>query len=162
MRLDSKRSQMEILGLAVIVLLVSVALLFFITSSLKSKPSKQKETFENKMISTQTINVLLKTSSGEECGYAEMSKVIINMFEDDSLCKGGSREYAENKVKEIFDKTLKYWEKDYEFKIYSEHSDISMELSSKTGETISVEASTYTLPTTSDTIIVSLAIINSK
>jgi len=156
----NKKSQMEVLGLVVIVLLISVALIFFITVSLKAKPSTTKVTFENKLLSTAMINVILGTTTSAACGYGEMRTAIIDMFEENNFCVPNSTSYVEERISEIFSKTLDEWQKDYVFLIYEEGREYSPLINiTKAEKPLNVEASIYTLPSKGRNIMIRLDIV---
>lgn len=59
-----KKSQTEIVGLLIIVIILSLALLFVIKAVFLKKPSETTQTYETRKLTSAFVNTLFQTSSG--------------------------------------------------------------------------------------------------
>jgi hypothetical protein len=123
----SKKAQMEIIGLVVIVILISLGILFLAKFSLQTKP--QDAIFLRKELATSSLTALLKTSveKGECPDDAEPSftEVLIDCarhypigFGEVTLNCGGkhSCDFFSENAKNLLDETIGSWQRDYELK----------------------------------------------
>ena len=67
-----RRSQMEIMGIVIIIILFSVGLLFAIQYVILKKPSDVKKSFLQAELSSNSLNAMLKTNI-PECNNADMA-----------------------------------------------------------------------------------------
>lgn len=129
----SKRGQMEMIGLVVIVILITLGMLFMAQFALKSEP--KKSVFVRKGLAYSTMGALMKTSV--ECndyggygGLGEMKWLDLEgeLIEDCAenydarpdysgfRCgQGHSCDFLTEFIKDKLDKTLGKWGKHYEF-----------------------------------------------
>ncbi|MBI2136594.1 hypothetical protein HYU06_05990 [Candidatus Woesearchaeota archaeon] len=78
------KSQMEIMGIVIIIILFSVGLLFAIQYVILKKPTDVKKSFLQAELSSNSLNAMLKTNV-PECNNADMA----SLFKD---CTGVSQE----------------------------------------------------------------------
>lgn len=117
--LRGHRSQTEILGFAMVVLLVSVGLLFFIYFVATSQGSDLKKVFTDKQLAVNMNDALLSSTSG--CKGLEFERLIIDCAGSASYsCSVGvnSCDYLQSSLQNVFDKTLDVWGKEYRYQIY--------------------------------------------
>jgi len=116
----NKKSQMEIIGLVIIVILISLALLFVLQFSLK-KPVSVKKSYTHATVASNEINALIKSNTN--CSGRTMIAVS-DLLKDCALyhrqngymvCDNGMKscEFLDNTVDDILDKTLRAWGKDF-------------------------------------------------
>ena len=130
-----KRGQMEVIGLVVIVILITIGMLFMATFALKSDP--QKKIFTRKGLAYSTMSAVMKVTVSEaaECHTDKAEgltpRLSGDIIEDCALyggtdssykCKGPiygeplhSCAFFEEMVAHLLDQTLGSWNKNYEF-----------------------------------------------
>ena len=111
---------MEILGLAIVVVLILVAATFVVRFLLLKQPADYRKGFVSKQLSSNTISALLKTTT--ECSNLDMTELLRDCAQSRSItCDNGkdSCGFAEGTAKYIFSKTLDTWGRSYEFKAYT-------------------------------------------
>lgn len=108
---------MEIMGLAIIVILIGLALLFATQYALK-KPQPTIQTTKEKTIATNFITAMLNTNT--KCNQRQISELIqdcalnkqVNCEEETNPCN-----YANAQIKQLLDKTINAWNKKYDMTI---------------------------------------------
>ncbi len=116
------KAQTEAIGLAVIVILISLAIIFALAFSLREKPTI-KETYLKAQLASNTLNALLKTNT--KC-YSEsnepytMSQLLQNCIENYNSelnqinCSGTfSCDFIRNQTDQLLSETLEQWKKHY-------------------------------------------------
>ena len=120
----SKKAQMEIMGLAIIIILIALAMLFIV--SVVSKPSEDiKKTFTNKQLASNTVNTLLSTTTGCRDGLSVSQLlqdcaeggIICCLYSNNNQCIENSCVHAEKVIDEILTNTLNVWNKQFELKL---------------------------------------------
>ncbi|MFH1398733.1 MAG: hypothetical protein ABIG95_01320 [Candidatus Woesearchaeota archaeon] len=109
----NRKSQMEIMGLALVVLILSIAMVFLFKFSGGSKVSEVKQDFVDTKLASNMLNVILKTTHEEK--DIELKNMFKYCAEGDSNASRGYDPCDEmNKtVSFILDRTLKTWQKSY-------------------------------------------------
>ena len=155
--MNSRKSQAEIIGLLIIVVIISLLMLFGLKFLLKPNDDYQAA-YKNKDISSGMIGAILNTNSG-----CTEDTLIRNLLTDCTkfpnaeslqlLCDNGqhSCEYAGAIINKMLDDTLNKWHMPYEFKVYSpSRQEIDALGSLSPGlEEGSTDTSTQPLPVTS-------------
>ena len=111
---NSKKAQMEIMGLAIIIILVALAMLFVVQFVILKPQPDIKKAFTHKELAVNTVNTLLATTT--ECRDLSLSQLLKDCAEGGVIqCTGGSLscEYARSIIEEILTDTLDVWNKDY-------------------------------------------------
>ena len=124
--MKNKKAQMEIIGLVVIVILISLGMLFLVQFSLKEKPDEKA--FTRKGLAFSTMSTLLRTTV--DCGLGdeqrrELREVLgdcaANTVADSSFqqkcMEQESCVFFQNTVHGFLDRTLVVWGKRYEFQV---------------------------------------------
>ncbi len=132
----SRKAQMEMIGLVVIVILITLGMLFMATFALKD--SDGKKIFTRKGLAYSTISAVMKTTINDpDCSvsfsgqvYPQIGKDLIedcayyyqdNLIGSDySLYRCGNKHtciFLEETISEILNETLGGWNKNYEFKL---------------------------------------------
>ncbi len=114
-----RKSQMEIMGLVIIVILVGLGLLFAVQLVLKKTPtSDQNNRIKESTLAAHFLNTLLSTTTSCQ------KRSVKELLQDCALarvvtCETGetSCAYAQSTIKSILDTTLHEWRKSYVFSI---------------------------------------------
>jgi len=115
-RFSSRKSQMEIMGLAIIMILVGLGLLFAVQFVLKPSQDTTARVKES-VLAANFLNTILSTNT--PC----LQRNIKELLQDCALtggiieCPERSCEYAGQQIKQILENTLEVWRKDYKFSI---------------------------------------------
>ncbi len=130
--LRSRSAQMEMIGLVVIVILITLGMLFMATFALKADPSKK--VFTRKGLAYSTMSAIMKTSISEEANCAQLGVPTIGediiddcakYFDTESqyACIGPlseerlhSCDFLEEMTFVLLNKSLGQWNKNYEFR----------------------------------------------
>jgi hypothetical protein len=153
-----KKGQTEIIGLAIIVLLVVVGMTFIIRFMLAKDPVDFKKQFTQAELSSNIINTFLKSTS-RDCNGLSMTELIKDCGLSKTIfCENGkiSCEYTKETAQFIFGETLEKWNLDYEFKIFQEEEDPMVILGSKCLG--SKKSKLFPIPTAYNTLFVKLDI----
>ena len=119
---NKKTAQMEILGLAIVVVLILVASIFVVRLSFNA-PALYRKGFVSKAVADNMVNAFLRTTSAE-CRQLAMTELIKDCAqaggENGIICENNqySCKYVNETAKKIFSNTLAKWNFNYEFLIY--------------------------------------------
>jgi len=124
---QKNKAQMEIMGLAVIILLIGIGLLFALQYGLK-KPTTIQKTKES-ILAANLLTTMLNTHT--ECH----KRLIKELLQDCVLgrpidCPEKPCDFAKEKIKFMLDNSLKKWNKRYDFSIEGADATKSMAQSS--------------------------------
>jgi hypothetical protein len=113
----NKKGQSELMGLIFIIVIVSVAMLFYLSYSVDSKLDKSKDNkvrkFEHSEISVSFVNVLLDTSS---CSVSVEDLIVDCATNRHISCPGGNSCITLNEtITSIINDTLYVWDVPYGF-----------------------------------------------
>lgn len=123
---------MEILGLAIVVVLVLVAVVFAARFLIYKTPSNYRAGFISSELASNMLNTFLNTNA-KDCSRLTMTELL----QDCGQAPGGgsircandknsySCEYLKLTAQEIFDNTFKKWGVNYEFLAYIDKNDPS-------------------------------------
>lgn len=150
----TKKSQMEIVGLVIIVILLSLALLFFLRFSI-GKTATEKQTFTSAQLASNMINTLSKTTTN--CSRFTISDLYIlcaNLDEEvdcdgDGWYESNACEVANNTMDDILPKTLEQWNKRYRFQVFipeNEENPLYSRIKEFNKCTGNIQTETYYLP----------------
>ncbi len=117
-----KKSQMEILGLAIVVALVLVATIFVVRFLVVKAPTDYRKGFVSSELATNMLSTFLKTSA-KDCSLLTMTELLQDCAQSKSIiCDNGqdSCRYAESTASFIFGKTFDNWNAQYEFRAYTD------------------------------------------
>ena len=155
----SKKAQMEIMGLAIIVVLLMLGVLFAIRFVLLAPEENIAFEFKESQLAANTLSVLLQTHT--DCHAATMAALLQDCATTASLrCPtGNSCGHAKMLIKQLFAETLDTWNRDYDFSIKGTRRVEDIRITrGNCGPDVprESEAKSSPLPTTSGTIILTL------
>lgn len=115
------KSQMEIMGLAVVVVILLIGIVIFAKVGL-NKPSQSRNDFISSELASNTINTFLKTSA-KDCSQLTMSELLYDCARGTELicndaANSDSCRYVKLTADEVFMKTFDQWKVKYEFLAY--------------------------------------------
>jgi hypothetical protein len=118
----SKEAQMEILGLAIVVVLILVATIFVVRFLVLKTPTDYRKGFVSSELASNMLNTLLKTSA-MGCSQLTMTELLQDCAQGRGItCDDGqdSCKFVEVTSNKIFENTLKKWNMEYEFMAYTD------------------------------------------
>ena len=108
--MKSRKSQMEIMGLAIVVILITLIMLFVVRFVVLRQPAEYKKEFTQTELASNIINTLLKTNA-PDCSDLTFTELFQDCAEGQSVsCNSdvpNSCSYIEAKTNYILDNTLK-------------------------------------------------------
>jgi len=123
LRYTGKKSQLEVVGLIVIVILLSLALLFYLQFSLRKEP-ELKKTYTTAQMTNNMVNTMLRTSTNCNAIENTLDVLIADCANDPDNrgrveCRPGvySCEFVDSEIRKLLDETLNLWQKKY--RLYS-------------------------------------------
>lgn len=116
--MQNNRSQMEIMGLVIIVILVAIGMLFAIQFLMKQPAARETAAVKESTLAANFLNTLLSTTT--DCYGRTMRELL-----QDCALTGGSTDcfgmnscdYAAGQIDLMLENTLGKWNKDYYFSI---------------------------------------------
>ncbi len=113
---------MEILGLAIVVVLILVATIFIVRFLVLKTPIEYRKGFVSSELASNMLNTFLKTAA-KDCSQLTMTELLQDCAQGKSIiCSTGenSCKFVESTAKEIFEDTINKWNMNYEFLAYTD------------------------------------------
>jgi len=153
----NKKSQAEIVGLVIIVLLITIGLLFFVKFVVLKEPSDVKKTFVHSELASNMVKVLLETTT--DCKESSVKALLQDCAAFKRInCDGiYSCEKVNDTIGIILTNTLEEWNKQYEFRAYIPGND-PISSYGKCAPRADRESTTYPIPTDMGTLFVKMDI----
>ena len=117
-----KKSQMEILGLAIVIVLILVATIFIVRFLVIKAPVDYRKGFVSAELASNMLNTMLRTAA-KECSQLTMTELLQDCAQGRGiLCDNGmdSCMFVESAAKQLFEGTLDKWNMKYEFLAYTD------------------------------------------
>ena len=121
-----KKSQMELMGIAIVVLIVSMIMVFVINYAAHRKPESHKQEYTESELVTNVVKTLLYTTA-PDCYGLTFSELIQNCIENynfhdqritcEDIYLRDSCYYVVDHTADILNSTLEKWQVDYEFRV---------------------------------------------
>ena len=104
---------MEIMGLAIIIILVALAVLFAVSIMISREPSGIKKVFYHKKMADNTVYTLLATTT--ECRFLSIEQLLADCAEGGVIecAEGDSCAYAGRLIDDLLKETLGDWNINY-------------------------------------------------
>jgi len=157
-----KKGQTEIIGLAIIVILLVIGMTFVIRFMASKEPVDYKKQFTQAEISSNMLNTFLKTTS-DDCSGLTMTELLQDCGQNPSSpsirCEGDSIDscdYVEQEAEFIFNETLDSIKLDYELKVFLVENSPIFTLGSPCLR--DKKSKTFPIPTGSGTMFIKLDI----
>ena len=154
-----KKGQTEILGLAIVVVLVLVATTFVIRFLVNKSPADYRKNFVAEQLASNMVGTLIRTTT--DCSKLTVTELLQDCSQSGTIsCSNkNSCEFVEDTAKFIFSQTLDKWNYKYEFKAYYA-SDSNQLLMHRIGQQCKgdKEQGTFSIPTNTGNINVELNI----
>lgn len=141
---------MEIMGIAIVVIIISIVIVFVIRFAILQEPADYKKGFAQSEIATNLVNTMLSTTT--DCRGMTFNELFQDCFEE--FGDGGKTDcglsikscsFAKEGVELIFLRTLDEWKYEYEFTVTREDTEYEIAPDS-TCVSIERRAKTYPLP----------------
>lgn len=119
MKAAKTKAQMEILGLAIVVVIILVAAMIYLRLSAGKKEIDYRNPFTSSETASNMLNTFLDTTS-RDCSRLTMTELLQDCAQLGAfVCENGqnSCDYAESAANEIFSKTLDKRKVKYEFMV---------------------------------------------
>ena len=113
---------MEIIGLAIVIILITLAMIFVVRFVVIKKPAEFKKAFTQTELASNMVNTFLKTTS-RDCNGLSMTELLQDCAQSQAIyCENGmvSCRYVNETASLVFADTLESWNIGYEFKAYLE------------------------------------------
>ncbi len=161
-----KKSQMEIMGIAIVVIIISIVIVFVIRFAILQKPAEHKKEFAQSEIATNLVNTLLSTTT--KCKGMTFNELFQDCFENwpdgrTDCTESGSPNSCiylyfydaalkteTGELVDIFADTLGAWHYNYTFTVKHEGNEIEID---KCGDIIERKAKTYLIPGSIEAIL---------
>ena len=119
--IKKRKSQMEIMGLAIVVVLIVLGMLFAVRFFINREPAEFKSRFTHKQLAQNIVTAFLNTKT-ESCHGMSVTELLQDCGQSMSvICEDGttgSCEYVRDTAGLILSQTLEQWKVDYNFKVY--------------------------------------------
>ncbi|MDP6547359.1 MAG: hypothetical protein QF917_00150 [Candidatus Woesearchaeota archaeon] len=153
-----KKGQTEIMGLAIVVILLILGMTFVIRFMINKEPVDYKKQFTQAELASNMLNTFLKSTS-KDCNELSMTELLQDCGQNRGIyCENGkdSCVYAEETAQFVFANTLEKWNLDYELNAFVDEEDPIFVL----GEVCpgSKKSKLFPIPTSSRTLFVKLDI----
>lgn len=151
-----KKAQMEILGLAIVVVIIVVAMVFVVRFMLIQPQSDYRKPFVNSEMASNMLNSFLKTAASQ-CSQLTMTELLEDCAQSKSIACSNSQDscaYVDSTARAIFEKTLEEWNLGYGFLAYTDKDKPLIQLGSGcSGER---RSKLFAIPTSTATVYVYL------
>ena len=165
----SKKSQMEILGLALVIVLLIIGGVLAVKFLINETPNNSRRDYVESELTAGMITALLHTNS--ECKNLMLSDIIAKCVEagsnNDNIGCGvpekNACSYANSVISSIFTSTLKVWNTKYEFLVYRKKGTNIIKFNEGNcvnSNSKNIKISTSYLPTNAGTATIELYVCN--
>lgn len=113
----TRKGQLEIMGLVIIVILISLGMLFLLRFVVFKPVGEERAAFTRSQLATNTLAALVKTET--DCQGLDMTELVQDCVGSKSANCGylDSCEFLDAKISLILEETLIKWQKHYYFQV---------------------------------------------
>jgi len=176
--LRSKKAQTEMLGMAIVILLISIGILILVGNVIKtSSGPSTKQLYSEKQLATNILGSMLSTTTN--CNNERISTLMMDCGREwpvscpeqivgDTIISGSDDVclYLNNTISFMLNETLKHWGKKYSFLAYTDRTDPKINITYRVEECIRglyegeqiLQKEFYYLPLSAGSMTVELAI----
>lgn len=118
--MKNKKSQMEIIGLAIVIILLILGFVFVVKFVMNNEPTNYRERFIPSQLASNTLNAFLNSNS-PDCSNMAIRELLRDCAQGETiLCTNGlgSCDYVGNVAQTIFLNTLDVWNYDYHYLVF--------------------------------------------
>ena len=122
--MNNTKSQMEILGLAIVIVLILTAAVFVVRFLVIKEPVEYRKGFVSSELASNILNTFLKTAA-KDCSQLTMTELLQDCAQIKGITCGNGQDsckFAESAAAGIFGNTLDKWNMKYEFLAYVDAS----------------------------------------
>ena len=151
-----RKAQTEIMGLAIVVILLVIGMTFVIRFMMSKEPTDYKKQFTYAEIASNTLNTFLKSAS-KDCNELTMTELLQDCSQSKSIfCENGkiSCDYVTETAQLVLNQTLEIWNYKYEFLVFKDKGKPLIQLGSLCPA--DKKSKTFPIPTSSGTVFVKL------
>ncbi len=155
-----RKGQMEIIGLAIVIVIILIGTVIALRFLVFKKPESTRASFVSAELASNTINTFLETTA-VECSKVKMEELIQDCAQGtERICSNekGACEFLRDAADEIFTKTFKKWKTKYKFLVYVNSEYPFVDLESGCTEQQEKISETFFVPVTAATVSVKLDI----
>jgi len=121
--IKKRKSQMEIMGLAIVVVLIVLGMLFVVRFFVNKEPADYKAKFTQKQLAQNIVTAFLNTKTSN-CYGMSITELLQDCGQSQSVTCGdgtGSCLYVRGAATTILSQTLDQWNLKYYFQVYSDN-----------------------------------------
>ncbi len=139
--MSMKRAQTEMLGMAIVILLLSIGILIIVGTVMnKSSEPSLKQSYSEKQLATNILGSMLSTTTN--CNNERISTLMIDCGRDWPLaCKSEQSgaelsvcKYLNETISSMLNETLNHWNKKYSFLAYVKRTDPNINITYRVDE----------------------------
>lgn len=155
-----RKAQMEIIGLAIVVIIILIGMVIAVRFLAFKKPESTRAGFVSAELASNTINTFLETTA-IECSKTNMGELIQDCAQGtERICANGQGacDFVRSAADDIFTKTFQKWKTKYKFLVYVDKELPFVDLESECTDQQEKVSETFFVPVTAATVSVKLDI----
>ena len=156
----SDRGQMEIIGLAIVIIIILIGMAIAVRFMVFKKPENTRAGFVSAELASNTINTFLETTA-IDCSKSKMKELIQDCAEGtERICGNGQAAcaFVRSAADEIFTNTFRKWKTKYKLLVYADPNLPFVDLESGCTANQERVSDTFFIPVTAATVSVKLDI----
>lgn len=127
------KAQSELVGLAMVVLLIVIGLLIAVSFSLRATDVDYAVEYQHQQLPVLLNDAILESHVGTDCYQEQMKKLLLKVAQRESFtCQNGQdvKDFLEGDIQVILSETLDSWFVTYRYTIYTglDYTDITKQL----------------------------------
>ena len=125
--MKNKKSQMEIMGLAIVVVLLVLGMLFMVKFVLFKEPKSYRKDYTETQLAANMLNTMLNTNTNSSCNNIPIGELLQDASKNVYLtCSNGqySNVFVKEAIQTLLTNMNQTLKKDYYFKAYTTTKDV--------------------------------------